>query len=335
MKSFSSAIALAMVLCVGSASAADLPSIKGPPVYVPPPPLWTGFYVGLNAGYGWGANTNVGVATGQVFDVFAPLDPLAALSAASASGTTNVQDSGFIGGGQIGYNYQWGPSWVIGLETDIQGAAIRGENSFVGNNAWNVFSVAVGIPIFGGPLAAASFNRNALTTTDITKHTDWLGTVRGRVGWLATPTLLIFGTGGLAYGGAEARVYQNQTINNLFSASLFGSPVLALNFPYTGVGVARYQDTRVGWTAGGGLEWMFLPNWSLKTEALYYDLGTATFANGPIAATGASISALGVTILPALGTINQGVTRVHYDGIIARAGVNYHFNWGASPVASF
>jgi outer membrane immunogenic protein len=337
-KLFISSAILALAVCAGSAVAADLPSHKGPPpVYIPPPPLWTGFYVGLNAGYGWGANTNASVATGQVFDIFnqVGLDPLSGLSALSASGTTNVQDSGFIGGGQVGYNYQWGNSWVIGLEADIQGAGIRGSNSFSGANAWNVFNVAVAIPIINQNLFAAAFDRSALTSTDIAKHTDWLGTVRGRVGWLATPTFLIFGTGGLAYGGVHAHVNQAQTINNNFTAAVLGAQVVNLNLPYSGVGAGNYQDTRVGWTAGGGFEWLFMPNWSVKAEALYYDLGSVTFANSPIAAVGPSFSILGVPVLPALSTINQGVTRIRYDGVIARVGVNYHFNWGAPVVASY
>jgi outer membrane immunogenic protein len=329
---------LALALLTESAAAADLPSRKGPPpVFVPPPPLWTGFYVGLNAGYGWGANTNASIATGQLYDVFgaAGLDPLAVNSALSASAVRNVQDNGFIGGGQIGYNYQWRNDWVIGLEADIQGAAIRGDNAFGNATAWNVFNLGAPAAVLDQRFLAATFDRSALTSTDISKHTDWLGTVRARVGWLATPTLLIYGTGGLAYGGVQARVFQSQTINNLFTAGVFGIPFVSLNLPYSGASSGNYQDTRVGWTAGGGFEWMFLPNWSLKAEALYYDLGSVTFANSPIAAFGPSFSILGATILPPISTVNQGATRVHFDGVIARAGVNYHFNWGAIPTIAY
>ena len=92
------------------------------------------------------------------------------------------------------------------------------------------------------------------------QHT--FGTVRGRAGLLLTPTLLVFGTGGLAYGEAD------------LSAAWF-SPKLTpvLNAGGTAYG---YQDMRTGWTGGGGVEWMFLPKWSAKVEYLYYDLGTAT-----------------------------------------------------------
>ena len=69
---------------------------------------WTGFYVGVNAGYGW--NTN---------DSNSFFDPVFGVVSGGGS------DGGFVGGGQIGYNYQFG-QFVIGLETDIQYADLGG-----------------------------------------------------------------------------------------------------------------------------------------------------------------------------------------------------------------
>lgn len=66
MRKHISAVAIALALSAGSALAADLPSRKEAPVYVPPPPpppMWTGFYAGLNAGYGWGATSNAGTVS--------------------------------------------------------------------------------------------------------------------------------------------------------------------------------------------------------------------------------------------------------------------------------
>ena len=103
---------------------------------------------------------------------------------------------------------------------------------------------------------------------------NWYGTVRGRLGFLFTPTLLVYGTGGLAYGGVNTTVNHN---------------TLMVSFPLTSQGLApgsaSFSDTRVGWTAGGGLEWMFMPNWSAKVEYLYTDLGTtslSTFGARPL-----------------------------------------------------
>jgi outer membrane immunogenic protein len=126
---------------------------------------------------------------------------------------------------------------------------------------------------------------------------------------LITPSLLVYGTGGLAYGGVN------------FGASVF--QVLTA-FPAVGPGISStaFSDTRVGWTAGGGVEWMFMPNWSAKVEYLYYDLGNVTPPGS-------------VFVYPVVANpigVNGATTR--FDGHIVRAGVNYHFNWGAAPVVA-
>ncbi|MCC7346545.1 MAG: porin family protein, partial [Variibacter sp.] len=67
----------------------------------------------------------------------------------------------------------------------------------------------------------------------------------------------------------------------------------------------------VGWTAGGGVEYMFAPNWSLKAEALYYDLGSRNYL------------------------VDAGLTvNASHRGAVARGGINYHFNWGGAPVVA-
>ena len=136
------------LVAAGAASAADLPSRKGPiaaPVYMPPAFTWTGFYVGANAGYGWG-NVN-------------------------ANGFANVGDlDGFVGGGQVGYNYQMG-QFVVGLEADLQAADLSS-----GNNLG-----LVGV------------------------KTDYFGTVRARVG-VAFDRFMPYVTGGWAYGNVKTSV---------------------------------------------------------------------------------------------------------------------------------
>ncbi|TDX65744.1 outer membrane immunogenic protein [Methylosinus sp. sav-2] len=204
IKNSLSALAVAAALSVGAAHAADLPYRKDAPAFAPPPPVfsWTGAYVGLNVGGGFKADNSFG---GDV--------------------------SGVVGGGQIGYNYQISPLFVVGLETDFQGTSLRSNNGF-GNAS---------LP--------------------------WFGTVRGRAGFaLLESKLFVYGTGGFAYG--------------------------ELNTPFG-------SDTRTGWTAGGGVEYAFLPNWSAKVEYLYTDLtNNGGFAIGP--------------------------QRAKFHTV--RAGINYHFN---------
>lgn len=268
---------------LAAALAADLPSHKEPPpAFVPPPPVlsWTGFYVGLNAGYTFSDSKSVRIAS-------SPLLPSAGIVAwaAGANAIAPVQTDGFIGGGQIGYNLQFANSLVAGLEADIEGVASdRGSAT-----------AATAVP----------FQTNTFFTTLTTRRTlDYLGTVRGRLGFLFTPSLLIYGTGGLAYGGVQtsASVLQFSAANGFF-----------------GAGASSSSDTRVGWTAGGGAEWLFLPNWSAKIEYLYYDLGSAVsrfVLVGPPA--------------PIPFAASQSTSR--FNGHIVRAGLNYHFNLGSDLV---
>lgn len=136
------------IIAAGAASAADLPSRKGPvaaPVYIPPVFTWTGFYVGANAGYGWGnVNTNTFTSVGDL--------------------------DGFVGGGQIGYNYQMG-QFVLGLEADIQGTSIKN-------------SADLGGGITGDAKVPA------------------FGTVRARLGY-AWDRFMVYGTGGFAYSDTK------------------------------------------------------------------------------------------------------------------------------------
>ena len=145
-------------------------------------------------------------------------------------------------------------------------------------------------------------------TTDLsaTKEIDYLGTVRGRLGWLASPTLLFYGTGGLAYGGVKASTNATSTLNG------YGPGVLLT--PSTSSGISQ---TRIGWTAGGGFEWMFVPGWSVMLEYLYYDLGTVTYSSQMVDP---------LTGFPVPNYfVNNVQTSTRFNGNIVRAGVNWHF----------
>jgi outer membrane immunogenic protein len=320
-----------LIISTGSSLAADLPSKKEaflPPP--PPPPIWSGFYAGLNAGYNFGANGTVysspaissfnasengPLLTGDSLNGILGLSSLAA-----NAGLVNVNQNGFIGGGQVGYNYQWGPSFVIGIEADIQGAGIRGSGQSVGAGVASVTA--------DNTTATAT----SVGTNRINAGVDWLGTVRGRIGYLFTPTLLIYATGGLSYGGAYANVTNYSTTSLSFS---YAKPeILVLDLmsnssggsTHTFVGGGQRSQTLVGWNAGGGLEWMFMPNWSVKAEAFYWNLGNMNVPTAGFAAAPVPNAYFGAAGQPAS---TYGVTRVNYAGVVARAGVNYHFNWGS------
>ena len=290
--------ALALVLTAGTALAADLPRYKAPPPPPPPPPLWTGFYVGVNAGGTW-ANSN------SVYVTNWPFAGAFGISSLLYNGSLSANNgAGFIGGGQIGYNWQfYNGRLVAGIEADIQGIA----GSRGGGNSWAAAR---------GTIIDTTNDNNIvpftlLSNVNVRRSLDYIGTVRGRLGWLFTPTLLVYGTGGLAYGGVNVSLNNFQAI--VVGAAFQGNP--AGTFIPVSAGTGSFSDTRVGWTAGGGIEWMFWPNWSAKAEYLYYDLGTVTG------------SAVNVSFLAStFASVSQFSTR--FNGNIVRAGVNYHFNWG-------
>lgn len=291
--------ALVATTIAGSAFAADLPARKEAPAYLAPAPVmtWTGFYIGLNAGYTWSNNTT-SVASIPVFQN-PGLTPfgLSQLNNITfgGTGTLGSKRNGFIGGGQIGWNWQSG-AFLAGIETDIQGIASGGGGSTLGSF-----------------LPTTIAGTNTLSSITTTSKLNWLGTLRGRVGYLVTPAALLYATGGLAYGGVKSTATSFYSIPGAAPA-IFG------------FGTATSSNTRVGWTIGAGGEWMFSPNWSAKIEYLYYDLGSFTYIN-PITQNQPG----------GVGFVASDVSqiRVRNNGHIVRAGVNYRFNWGgAGPVVA-
>ncbi len=165
----------ALVLAIGSASAADMyraepGGYKDGPAYVPAN-TWTGFYIGVNGGYGWSAgNSEVAVTLHDYGN-----------RVATKTSSLDNSNAGF-GGGQIGYNWQHG-NLVFGVEADLQGTDINGK----GAAAVNIEDL----------LIAA----NATAQTSL----DWFGTVRGRLGYAFDRTL-VYATGGFAFGGVKDRL---------------------------------------------------------------------------------------------------------------------------------
>jgi outer membrane immunogenic protein len=273
------------------AMAADLaPVYKAPPA--PLAPGWTGFYVGGTVG-GIFTNNSVDVATTNTANnISGNLSPLGLTagpaSAAAATGSVGTGWSSLVGGVEVGYNWQFAATWLLGLEADIQGIAGSGGPSALSNVV---------------PRDAVHFpGDNYTATISATDKVDWLGTVRGRLGFLVTPTWLIYGTGGLADGSASS------------STSITGGET-----PNTGAtniaGAGSLSSTRVGWTAGAGAEYMFLPNWTVKAEWLHYDLGSVSYSNGTMTSF--------VGGVPAFADVSSSTAK--FSGDIVRGGINYKF----------
>jgi outer membrane immunogenic protein len=276
------------------ASAADLP-VKAP-IVVAPVPTWTGFYAGVNVGYSWGnAQPNI-IGIGSIGVVETSI-----VNANGFADTSHTQLNGIVGGGQVGYNYQFNPRWVMGLETDIQGSGERASKTFVDPISGTICGGFNDPATCGAP---APLTGTALTAYEA--RIDWFGTLRGRLGYLITDQLLLYGTGGLAYGGVK--------VSGTTNVSVASQGVLAF---IPGTVAFGASGTKVGFAAGGGVEGRITANWNWKLEYLYIDLGSLG-ANAPFALVNTDPD-----FTPATGTIN---THTHFRDNIVRVGVNYLFH---------
>jgi outer membrane immunogenic protein len=182
--------------------------------------------------------------------------------------------TGFYVGGNVGYG--WGKQ-----DVSLAGAGVGSPsvNGFLGGGQvgynWQVNQIVYGVE--ADLQASGQSGSSGLGATAYTDKLDWFGTVRGRVGY-AFDRWLPYVTGGWAYGHGS------------ISGAAAGAPFSA-------------SSSYSGWTAGAGLEYALLNNWSVKGEWLYVDFG-----NGPSAVTGA-------------GTIGGN----HLTDNIFRLGVNYKF----------
>jgi opacity protein-like surface antigen len=304
--------ASALALFAGAALATDLSSFKAPPVL--PPPMWAGFYAGVNAG-GASENKNSINFTTYPFpsrNYFTNANPAQAVQrapfwATQSGAISGGNNGGFIGGAQVGYNWRISHlgGIVAGVEADIQGLASTSGKS--DNPA----------ALYNNILAPGDILLNSANGRP--SSLQYLATIRGRIGYLVTPSLLAYGTGGFAFGGVRF----NATTSSLYTNA---AGVLVQN----AIGDTNFFSTQPGWIVGGGLEWMFMRHWSLKAEYLYYALGNGSISTKASAyPIGAANTLGGAGGLPADWTTIRLTSRV--SGSIGRIGINYHFNSDAVP----
>ena len=259
MKRLVVASLVCMAFATGSAIAADMP-VKAPPMVAAR--SWTGCYGGLEAAFGW--QRYRGISNGTTNGVANP--------AATGAGVTKLapfEGSNMMGGIEAGCNYQVS-SVVFGIEGTFDG---------VGGSATTNL--------------AAPFNTNF--QDQITQR--WLGTVRGRLGILATPDLLFFVTGGVAW--------------SQFNDLEFSNPI-----SITGVSASE-NDNTWGWTVGAGGEY-WLPNtaFSIKAEYMFIQFSNFNTFNST-----------------ASGCCTSQSTQVQEH--LFKVGLNYHFNWAGPVVAKY
>lgn len=205
----------ALALSVASASgafAADMP-VKARMADPVTRANWTGCYIGVNAGGGWSReDRTLTNANGFLFT-----QPQGSVTA-----------SGLAAGGQIGCDYQFSSTWVVGIRGMWDGSNLTGSN-------------AVALPNIGN-------NPDEFNNTKVKSF----ATLTGRLGYLVSPTLMLYGLGGFAW---------SQNHYTLTSVSAGGE-------------IFSGNSTRTGYDVGVGVSWMFMPNWNLWLEYDHMGFGT-------------------------------------------------------------
>jgi outer membrane immunogenic protein len=291
------AIVMAVAGLIGTpAFAADM-AVKGPPPAPAPVYNWTGWYAGVNLGASFG---NVKTDFNKDPVVISAGSATAAFSTPFA-GSDRVYPSGFVGGGQIGYNWQYSPLIVVGLEADIQGALER-ESRTPSNNSFT--SLAVLSP--GFPIGPDCCTLTGTAVTNYTTKIEWFGTARLRAGYVwGDGNVLTYVTGGLAYGKVD---FEGTSI------------VSGTNIPFSVAQSFNHNAINTGWVVGFGTEGrLLIPGWTYKIESLYMDLGTLD-TSGVVT----SIKNPGVPfVVTGPGLVH---THSHFTDGILRLGVNYQFH---------
>jgi outer membrane immunogenic protein len=289
----------AFAALVAPAAAADMPIKALPPA---PIDIWTGGYVGANVGYGWGRDAidstgAPGACTTAVAGGFCvtSLNALSPGLASALSFNTTVNHSGLIYGGQAGHNWLvhnmfWNWDGVLGLEVDFQGLSDSHSGTVTGGGA---------VPGF----AANSISQ----TATFQEKLSTLGTFRGRAGLLWGPNTLVYATGGLAFA--------NASLNSRYTQFINGPTTEGLQIPSS---IATAVNTELyGPVVGGGVEWKWTANWSVKAEYLYADLGNLATSNS-------TIRTVSTTTGGVIGSATVESTS-HVRENIARVGFNYRF----------
>jgi len=283
------------LVAIGAAPAlaADLPPA---PVYgkapaaVAPVYSWTGCYLGANAGYAWNTDRN------SYRDANVTADPINGLGPSTIPTPSRSNGNSWLGGGEVGCNWQVDPRAVLGIEADIDALHASGSASTSISNA----TLAIGPGQIVGPFLSPS-------TANEQFSVSWLSTVRARAG---LPVLenrgLIFVTGGLAFG----RVTSSGSVNTFFD------PPIAT--PYVNW-IGANSSIATGFVIGTGFEYSLGNHWTAKAEYLYYDIGSVSHS--------LNLNTNNCCLAPAIPPYSTlGSTASSVRGNIVRVGLNYLFN---------
>lgn len=195
---------------------------------------WTGLYIGVHGGAAWQSAPNWSFADRPEFLVFDPQ---------TLTGSGNL---GGVGGLQAGYNWQFAPAWVLGVEGDISWASLADHRTLA-------------------PLTFNGGHAMSGTSASMSANTEWLSSARARIGYVGWNNTLLYFTGGAAWANVE---YNGQA-----TAAVGATPVTAQ---------VASTTTKAGYVLGGGAEWMATPNIMIRAEYLYYNLNNSLSLTGPV-----------------------------------------------------
>jgi outer membrane immunogenic protein len=240
---------------------------------------WTGFYVGVDAGYVSSRSfSSTQAAVSATPYLLATPVPNGTLATFNTSAVDTLNARGTEGGVHAGYNWQLKP-FTVGVEIDYGAFRTRGVRDAV------FLLPATTAPV--APLAVAQLHHET--------NTDWLFTVRPRVGWVYS-VLYGYITGGAAFTNINASTVYSDNSN-------VGLPN----------GFVATSQSKAGWTIGGGLEVAIAPRWTLRAEYLRVEFSGA---NG-----------VGRITDPLRNTFNSIALSADHKSDIVRVGVSHKFQW--------
>ena len=255
------AIGVLAVLLIARSLAADLPS---PAPAVVPYSNWSGPYFGIDLGGRTNAvDANVTSATVGTPPIPIPLPPVSdgttfalAFWQQNQSAMQYLDHAGLHGSIYGGWNYQVAPAWVVGVEADF---GLADEKAVFHGSAYPL-NLQFGTP--STPFGASPNDAFGVRTT-------WDGSVRLRGGWLATPSILFYLTGGIALAHLQATSSCSTTptpnVSNCAPGNYFSGTLEPV--------VITHSATQLGWTAGVGVDMWLWPNWVIRLQYRYADFG--------------------------------------------------------------
>jgi outer membrane immunogenic protein len=280
---------LAGTALASPALAADLPvRAPAPVVAVAPAYLeeWSGIYVGLEAGFGWGRQRIDTVSVGgfdgakDIADTLNDGGKRLIFPEFTGLGTDSISQRGGLFGGFAGVQKQLG-NWVFGLEVDFDGASIKGSSTVsavepnVKMREIDVYRLSLVSPI-SIPFTKDMDHVDITRTLTINSKIDELGSARGKIGFTAAPNWLIYGTGGLAFAHDTKDIVATESASSS-DAWVQQEINKVKNSPRTVT--ASGGATMLGWALGAGIDWKWTgTGWIFGIEYLHYEFPKHTIA---------------------------------------------------------